>query len=87
MLRKVQTATVFLWGEEVGAVAWDENRDLASFEYAPGFVKKGIEPAPLNMPLADARIYAFPALSRSTFLGLPGLVADALPDRFGNALI
>ncbi|MBU1338475.1 MAG: type II toxin-antitoxin system HipA family toxin [Acidobacteria bacterium] len=86
-LRKVQAATVFLWGEEVGAVAWDEDRGLASFEYAPGFVKKGIEPAPLTMPLADARIYSFPALSRNTFLGLPGLVADVLPDRFGNALI
>jgi serine/threonine-protein kinase HipA len=38
------------------------------------------------MPLSD-RVYVFPALPQRTFHGLPGLLADSLPDRFGNALI
>ena len=80
-------AEVRLWGRTIGAVALDEGTHVASFEYDPAFARSGIEIAPLTMPLAP-RVYAFPALARETFHGrLPGLLADSLPDRFGNALI
>ena len=79
-------AQVKLWGRLIGAVSWDVNAGLAHFEYEPGFINSGIEVAPLTMPLS-AQIYAFPALPRETFHGLPGLLADSLPDDFGNALI
>lgn len=80
------TATVRLWGRDIGAVSWDEDAAIAHFEYGPAFRDSGIEVAPLAMPLTD-QIYSFPALSRETFHGLPGLLADSLPDDFGNALI
>jgi len=79
-------AKVKLWGRTIGAVALEEGADVASFEYDPAFVRSGIEIAPLTMPLAR-RVYSFPALARQTFHGLPGLLADSLPDRFGNVLI
>ena len=79
-------AEVRLWGRTIGAVSWDADAGYAHFEYESGFRGSGIRVAPLSMPLAD-RIYSFPALSRETFHGLPGLVADSLPDDFGNALI
>ncbi|EKD50053.1 MAG: hypothetical protein ACD_62C00670G0003 [uncultured bacterium] len=83
---KVSVATVLLWGEEVGAVAWDDERGLGRFEYADRFLQQGFELAPLMMPRRSG-VYAFPELNRKTFQGLPGLLADALPDRFGNQLI
>lgn len=86
-VRKVRTVTVLLWGKEVGVVAWDEDRRVGSFQYTPKFVRDGYEISPLMMPLDEGRIYVFPALNKETYLGLPGLVADALPDRYGNALI
>ncbi len=79
-------ARVKLWGSAIGAVSWDENVGLAHFEYEPDFIRSGIQPAPFTMPLAN-QIYSFPALARDTFYGLPGLLADSLPDDFGNALI
>jgi serine/threonine-protein kinase HipA len=79
-------AQVRLWGRTIGAVAIDAGRDVAAFQYDPGFAASGIEISPLVMPLSDA-VYEFPALPRNTFHGLPGLLADSLPDRFGNALI
>ena len=85
-IRKVAVATVRLWGRDVGAVAWDEQRGIANFEYQPAFVKQGLPIAPLTMPLGPG-IFSFPTLNRETFHGLPGLLADSLPDRFGNRLI
>ena len=82
----VTTAEVYLWGERVGVVMWNEQRGHASFQYAPEFINKGLEVSPIQMPLSD-RIYSFPELSSQTFLGLPGLLAEALPDRFGRALL
>jgi serine/threonine-protein kinase HipA len=67
-------------------VAIDAGRNIASFEYAPTFVGSGIEVSPLEMPLSS-RVYTFPALPRDSFHGLPGLLADSVPDKFGNALI
>lgn len=80
------TAQAKLWGRVIGAVSWDKKNGLAYFEYEHDFIGSGIEIAPLTMPLAR-RIYSFPALPRETFHGLPGLLADSLPDDFGNALI
>ena len=79
-------AEVRLWGRAIGAVSWDDERGIANFEYEPSFIPSGRRIAPLTMPLSD-KIYSFPALPRATFAGLPGLLADSLPDRFGNALI
>jgi serine/threonine-protein kinase HipA len=79
-------AEVRLWGRTIGAVALEDGAEAASFEYDPAFVPSGIEIAPLTMPLTR-RVYSFPALGRDAFHGLPGLLADSLPDRFGNALI
>lgn len=79
-------AEVRLWGASVGLVAWDAERELAAFEYSPAFLDTAVELAPVMMPLAP-RTYSFPALNRETYRGLPGLLADALPDKFGNSLI
>ncbi len=79
-------AEVRLWGRTIGAVAMEDGRDYAGFQYDPAFVASGIEIAPLTMPLSE-RVYEFPALPRATYHGLPGLLADSLPDKFGNALI
>jgi serine/threonine-protein kinase HipA len=79
-------AEVRLWGRTIGAVSLNAGRDVAAFQYDPDFARSGIELSPLAMPLSD-RVYEFPALSRNTFHGLPGLLADSLPDKFGNALI
>jgi serine/threonine-protein kinase HipA len=79
-------AQIKLWGKSIGAVSWNEGAKLAHFEYEPDFIQSGIELAPLTMPLSK-QVYSFPALSRYTFHGLPGLLADSLPDDFGNALI
>ena len=79
-------AAVELWGTRIGAVALTDSNGVASFEYEPSFLASGIQLAPLMMALA-ARVYSFPELQRHTFRGLPGLLADSLPDRFGNNLI
>jgi serine/threonine-protein kinase HipA len=79
-------AWVSLWGRKIGAVALGDGDDVASFEYDPAFADSGIEVSPLVMPLSS-RVYAFPELPQKTFYGLPGFLADSLPDRFGNALI
>ena len=81
-----RVAEVKLWGRTIGAVSLEEGKEVAAFEYDPAFAGSGIEIAPLTMLLSD-RVYSFPELSRTTFHGLPGLLADSLPDRFGNALI
>lgn len=79
-------ASVELWGRQIGAVSWYDKRSIAAFQYTPEFTSGDIEVSPLVMPLRDAP-YEFPNLSRDTFKGLPGMLADCLPDKFGNALI
>ena len=79
-------ARVLLWGSLIGAVTWLEDREIGVFQYAPDFLGSGIELSPIAMPLAEFP-YEFPALARNTFKGLPGMLADALPDTFGNAVI
>ena len=75
-----------LWGRTIGAVSLEERARIAAFQYAPAFVASGIELAPITMPLSP-RVYQFPSLPEASFHGLPGLLADSLPDRFGHALI
>ena len=79
-------AEVKLWGTTIGAVVLEEGQQTAAFQYDSTFVSSGIQVAPLMMPLGQ-QTYSFPALSPSSFHGLPGLLADSLPDKFGNALI
>ncbi|GHV66853.1 toxin HipA [Bacteroidia bacterium] len=81
-------ANVFIWEHQVGAVEWDERNNVAVFRYHPDFVKTGIQLSPMQMPLAT-RNYVFGRRETDpeNFQGLPGLLADSLPDRFGNTLI
>src|ERR1035437_9002059 len=87
-MKPVQVIEVRMWGNRVGAVAADPGLGCYAFAYEPAWKRRNIEVAPLMMPLADLRdTFAFPALPKATYLGLPSLLADALPDDFGNALI
>ena len=90
----MNTAIVKIWDMKVGAIAWDEINQIARFEYYPEFVRTKIELSPIKMPLPTGkRVFEFPELRKSkndefdTFKGLPGLLADSLPDRYGNQLI
>ncbi len=88
------TAFVRIWGKVVGAVAWDEDLGVASFEYDPRFKTEGIDLAPIQMPIESRQqVFSFPELRAlknvefNTFKGLPGLLADVLPDNYGNQLM
>lgn len=86
----VEVARVFLWEIYVGAVVWDQANSVASFEFDPGFFRYSWNIAPLTMSLSDSgdgRIYSFPGIPAQTFKGLPGLLSDSLPDKFGQQLI
>lgn len=90
----MEVAEVKIWGKLVGAVAWNPNDGVATFEFAPSFKSLGWDLAPLKMSVADDRNkFSFPELRKDrnspydTFKGLPGLLADALPDRYGSQLI
>lgn len=84
----ITTAFINIWGERVGAIAWDSDSQLGSFEYDPAFLRTGRDLSPIKMPADEARIFSFPELrDTNTFKGLPGLLADILPDKYGNALI
>ncbi len=79
-------ANVYLWDTLVGAVSLREGERAARFQYAPDFLSLGVQVAPLQMPL-DRKVYSFPALNPASFHGLPGMLADSLPDKFGNAVL
>lgn len=90
----MEVAVVKIWGKTVGAVAWDKTKGLAAFEYDAQFKQLGWDLSPLKMPVLDRKnLYTFPELAKAknstydTFKGLPGLLADALPDKYGNQLI
>ena len=80
------TAEVYLWGTRIGIIHQDVLKAYAAFEYDKDFADSGIELSPVRMPLSR-NIYEFPTLIGEPFFGMPGLVADSLPDRFGNAVI
>ena len=90
----VDIAEIKIWGEYVGALRWDESKKLAFFQYAPRFLSKGWDLSPIQMPISQgSAIHSFPELRKSkqsnddTFKGLPGLLADSLPDKYGHSLI
>jgi len=91
MVKKIDTAIVKLWGDTVGAVSWIDERAHGIFEYDKNFLKKGLDVSPIKMGLNDARNgdakFSFTTLNKDTFLGLPGMLADVLPDKFGNSII
>ena len=91
MVKKIDTAIVKLWGDTVGAVSWLDDRGYGIFEYDKDFLKKGLDVSPVMMSLNDARTgdgkFSFSSLNKDTFLGLPGMLADVLPDKFGNSII
>ena len=82
----MEVITITYQDDVVGAVSFDTEKGLGSFEYDPGFIKKSVELSPIKMPLSN-RIYNFSELDFNTFKGLPGLIADSLPDDFGNAVL
>jgi serine/threonine-protein kinase HipA len=82
----VDVVEVRAWGRTVGALAPSARRGSYAFEYDPSWVRTGIEPAPVLMPLGR-RVFTFPGLPEETYQGLPPMIADALPDRFGNTLV
>jgi serine/threonine-protein kinase HipA len=87
-MKATQVIEVRMWGNRVGAVAADPDLGCYVFAFDPAWRRRGIEAAPLTMPLSERReIFAFPALPKTTYFGLPAMLADALPDDFGNALI
>jgi serine/threonine-protein kinase HipA len=86
----ITTAFINIWNKRVGAIAWDMDTELASFEFEPPFLANNWDLSPLKMPIsgAERRVFSFPELrGTTTFKGLPGLLADVLPDKYGNSLI
>ncbi len=82
----VDVAKVNMFGIPVGTFRWDEQYQIVRFEYDRSFMGRGLEPSPLMMPVREGRVYSFANLGKETFNGLPGLLADALPDTYGRAL-
>ncbi len=86
----ITTAYINIWKHRAGAIAWDDSTGVGSFEFEPSFLRYNLDISPLKMPvsIAAGSIFSFPELRASTsFRGLPGLLADMLPDKYGNALI
>jgi serine/threonine-protein kinase HipA len=87
-MKPVDVIEVLIWGQRVGATTFDPSVGCYAFEYEPSWKRQNIELAPLTMPISDRRqTFTFPALPKATYFGLPSMLADALPDDFGNALI
>lgn len=82
----VDIAKVKLYGNDLGTFRWNDRYGVAQFEYAYSFIGRGIEPAPLMMPVREGRVYSFGDIGKETFRGLPGMLADSLPDTYGRAL-
>lgn len=80
------SAEVYLWGTKIGTVAQKDTADVPKFWYDSNFAKSDIELSPIMMPLST-QAYSFPSLNEKTFYGLPGLLADSLPDKFGTRII
>ena len=82
----VDVAKVNMFGMPVGTFRWDDRYEVVRFEYDNSFVGRGLEPSPLTMPVREGRVYSFGDLDKETFKGLPGMLADSLPDTYGRAL-
>lgn len=86
LVMAIELAEVVLWGTVIAVVRWDESVQVAEFQYTPEFTGFGVQVSPVTMPVRQ-QPYRFTGLSKETFKGLPGMLADVLPDKFGNALI
>jgi len=86
-VKSTEVIEVRAWGSRVGAIALDPQLGHYAFAYTPEWRRSGMEFAPLTMPLAGPDVFIFPSLPEITYYRLPGMLADALPDAFGNALI
>lgn len=82
-----QTLSVYYDNEEAAVISYDHDKLYGYFEYTLSFLKKNIELAPIKMPNKARKVYSFPSLNRETFRGLPGMVADSLPDKFGTSVL
>lgn len=82
----VDVARVSMFGIPVGVFSWDNRYETVRFEYDHNFIGYNLEPSPLMMPVREGRVYSFAGLGRDTFQGLPGMLADSLPDTYGRAL-
>lgn len=84
----ITTANVILWGKKIGVVAWNNQQGLGTFEFTKLYYEQAWDVAPLMMPQGQKRVFGFLDLkNNNTFKGLPGLLADVLPDKYGSALI
>lgn len=83
----VNLGNIKIWDNIVGYLLWREETETATFEYAPEFKRLGLDLSPIEMPISQQRVFAFSNISKETFLGLPGLFADSLPDAYGKALL
>ncbi|WP_395064420.1 HipA N-terminal domain-containing protein, partial [Flavobacterium sp.] len=83
-------ATIKIWDKRVGVILWDEVKNVGSFEFDRSFVALNLDISPVHIPVASAkngrRVFSFPFLNFETFKGLPGFLADSLPDKFGNQM-
>ena len=82
----VDAARVTMFSMPVGTFRWDNRYGVVQFEYDRSFLGRGLEPSPLMMPVREGRVYSFAGLNRDTYMGLPGMLADSLPDTYGRAL-
>jgi serine/threonine-protein kinase HipA len=82
-------AEVYLWGKQLGVLAWNPDTSTAAFEYSDEWKQTSVQIAPLHMPneANTSRVFEFPQLNFDTYKGLPACFADTLPDDFGNAVI
>jgi len=85
----ISAAKVYLWGTQIGAIAWDNNLDLGTFSFTKYFISGGLNPSPIHMPISKVgnNRFVFNSLNKETFFGMPGMLADSLPDKFGSAMI
>ena len=84
-MKDINTVRVKMWGTTIGYLHQDNN-GMIGFQYDEEFLKSNIEISPIKMPLSTVT-YSFPNLREDTIHGLPGMIADSLPDKFGNFII
>lgn len=85
--KPVNLIEVRCWASRVGALALDPKSGFYVFEYEKEWVARGIELAPTTMPTSRSPgTFVFPSLPTNTYHRLPPMLADSLPDDFGNAL-
>lgn len=75
---------IFIWNKRVGALV--KTPEGIAFQYDPKFKKLGLNLSPINLPLEGKNIFINEADWKATE-GIPGLIYDSLPDKFGNDLL